>query len=180
MGAPADVIISRHLIGHPDDTAADAARHTGLHRAVVHQVIRRLRADDALHEGRLVARIQNHPRRLHHRALAFRVPNPAQWANQFSQRFLLSGDVVAAEKDGYNVVPEKWIVYVQPQDEQAAMKAALDVFADVSPHRLANLLIRIADPWLLPDDEDPRLAERGQRLLDYDESPLLQLIGRPR
>lgn len=180
MSAPADFVVSRHLLGHPDDSVNEVAKHSGLHRSVVHNVRKRLQANQLVHEGRLLHHLQHHPRKIRHKSYQFRVPNPKQWFNQFQGSVLLSGDIVAAEHDGYNVVPNEWVVYIRPDQEKDAIQAALDVFADYAPKRAANLVLRVADPWLAPDDKDPRLVERGQRLLDYAESPLLQLVGRPR
>lgn len=180
MNAPADFVVSRHLLSHPHDSPADVANHVGLQRPVAYNVFKRLHENDLLQEGRLLHHLQHHPRNIQHKSHHFRVPNPQQWINQFSGHPLLSGDIVAAEHDGYNIVPNLWIAYVRPDQEKDAIQAALDVFADFAPKNKANLLIRIADPWLRPDENDPKLAERGQRLLDYSESPMLQLVGRPR
>lgn len=179
MNAPAEFVVARHLLAHPDEAAGDLAAHCGLHRPVVHNALKRLRAMDLLAEPRLLHHLISHPRRIRHRAHYFRVPNPKQWLNALSAPCLLSGDVVAAEKDGYNVVPEQWVAYVRPGDEAGAVRAATEVFADVASKPRANLVIKIQDPWLKPDEQDPRLAERGQRLIDYQDSPLLQLVGRP-
>lgn len=180
MSAPADFVVSRHLLGHPDESPSEIAKHSGLQRPVAYNVCERLREKDLVHEGRLLYHLLNHPRQIRHKSYFFRVPNPQQWLSQFHGKPLMSGDIVAAEHDGYNVVPNLWVAYVKPQEEKDAIQAALDVFADYSPEGKANLVIRIADPWLGPDDANPELVERGQRLLDYAKSPLLQLVGRPR
>lgn len=180
VSAPAEYVVARHLLGHPDEPPNQVASHCRLHRPVVYQAVRRLRERDLLAAPRLLHHLQHHPRAIRHRSHYFRAPNPQQWFRAYPGHALVSGDIVAAERDGYNVVPNQWIAYVEPKEEKAAVQAALDVFADHAPREKANLVIRLADPWLRADDEDPRIVERGQRLLDYAESPLLQLVGRPR
>lgn len=177
MGAPAEFLVARHLLSHPADGPGEVARHVRLHRPVVANAIRRLRQREIVLEPHLLHFIAHHPRRVHHRAYRFRAPNPRQWLNAMEAPFLLSGDVVAAEHDGYNVVPDQWIAYVRPEDESAALEAAKKVFADVAPREKANLIVKVMDAWLRPDAEDPRIVERGQRLLDYQDSPLLQIVA---
>lgn len=106
----------------------------------------------------------------------FRAPNPKQWHRQFDRTAWLSGEVAAAEHDGYNLVPERYLVYVDPKDWRHALQSALEIFADVAAPAQANLLIREADPWLNADDEKPFLVEKGQRLLDYASSRHVQIL----
>lgn len=70
------------------------------------------------------------------------------------------------------------MAYVGPDHVDGAVQAALAIFAKVTCAREANLDLRRADPWLVEDDAQPPFVERGQRLLDYEEDPMIPLARR--
>ena len=113
--------------------------------------------------------------RPHWTSLHFRIPNPEQWQNRFDGQHWLSGEVAAA-LEGYDLVPERWLTYLLPEDVEAAVEAAKMEYAKMATPAKANLSLRTADPWMFLDPESD-LVERGQRLLDYWNSRHVQLTA---
>lgn len=175
MGAPAEFVVVRHKLSHPDDSQADLSGHARLDRAVVSRVESRLRKQGIWHEHQLLEHLRRLPRRPHHKRVSFLAPNPKLWFAEFERPYLQSGEHVAAAIDGMDLVPERVLVYVAEEDLDAALRAAHDVFARLAPAGQGNLEIRVADPWL-SEGEQPNVAEKGQRLLDYLESHHIQLL----
>lgn len=178
MRAPAEFVVLRHLITHPDDEPYTLAKHTGLRVDSVAKVVKRLGPENRHSQEQLLARLRAVPRRPNRRSIHFQAPNPLTWLKQFKEPYLVSGQVAAAEAEKINLVPSSVLAFVPLEHVDAAVQAALDIFASLAPAKGANLHIRVADPWLTNDDADARLAELGQRLLDYDEDPLIQMAWR--
>lgn len=176
MRAPAEFVVARHLLTHPDDAPAQIRRHTGLRIESASKALRRIREAELWTPGQLVERARSHLVRLPRREFHFYVPDPKQWLKAFRGDYLVSGELAAAEADRYNLRPSHVLVYVQPGSLTEAAQVALDLGADVAKRAGANLTLREADPWLVNDDADEHLAEKGQRLLDYAESPQIQLV----
>jgi hypothetical protein len=175
VAAPAEFLVVRHRLSHPSDSAAELSRHVGLDRAVVSRVEARIRKNGLWQENQLLEHMRALSRRPVVKRVHFRAPNPKQWFLEFSGRYWQSGEHVAASLDGMDVVPERFLVYVAPEDFDAAVRAAHDIIARLAPAPEGNLEIRVADPWLR-EGEQPNVAERGQRLLDYAESKHIQLL----
>lgn len=140
---------------------------------MVSVVLRRLEARGLWNEDQLIEHLRHLSERPPRREVGLLVPNPDQWLRACAVPYRLSGEVVAA-RDGIDVVPERFLAYVREEHVDAALRAALDVMGKVAPSRQANLILRIADPWL-SDGESDDVVERGQRVLDYAESPNIQL-----
>jgi len=170
--------VLRHLVAHPEDAPSQLARHTGLHADTASKTLKRLREQGIHDPEQALDRLRQTSRRPARRSVHFQAPNPLQWLRQYPGPFLVSGQIAAAEVDGYDLVPGSLLVYVPGGDVDAAIRAATDVFAVVTAAREANLHLRVADPWLAADDTRPHAVERGQRLLDYEEDPLISLARR--
>jgi hypothetical protein len=136
--------------------------------------VRRLASQDLWHDETLVHWLQTQTERPHHKRLFFKIPNPATFIRTLGVRHWLSGEFAAAA-EGFDLVPERLMIYVEPGSMQEASTAALDQFAKVAPPAAANLIIVLVDPWMYLD-RDASLIERGQRLLDYAESRHLQIL----
>lgn len=173
MRAPADFIITRHLLGHPEATPGTLARDLGLHPATAHRVYARIERETALLPATLQHRLVRVAERPHWRSLPLQVPDPETWYRNYEGPAWLSGEI-AAEMDGYDLVAERWIVYVPQADLEAATRHVMDRFAKLARPKTCNLTIRSMDPWLRPD---PRfeLIDTGQRLYDYHDSDHIQL-----
>ncbi len=175
MGAPAEFVVIRHILTHPDDTPAEVAKHCSLRDATVRAALKRLLAADLIgHEGMLLDRLRHLPRRIKHRQYTFRAPNADQFLNGLEAPFWLSGEYAAA-MDGYDLVPERAMLYIDADDLPAAVNAAQACYAKIAPASKSNIVVKLADPWL---DLNPNteLVERGQRLLDYLDSHHIQLL----
>lgn len=165
MHAPVEFVVARHLLTHPEDAASDMARHCHLHRASASRAQKRLRKRNLLTAEQQVLYALQLPHKPAWKTYTFRVPNPDLWLRGLRAPAWLSGEAAAAI-EGMDLVPSQVLAYVQADALPAALEAAKRAFAKVSSERDANLLIRVADPWLHLDP-DERLVERGQRLLDY-------------
>jgi hypothetical protein len=77
--------------------------------------------------------------------------------------------------EGFDIVPEQAMLYIREADLPKVSEAAKESFAKVAPASKANVIVRIADPWLNLRPDEP-MVERGQRLLDYQESRHLQIL----
>lgn len=173
--APAEFVVVRHLIGHPDDSAYQVAQHCGLAQNSAAAVVKRLRDEEVWAGSQMLERLRSLSRRPVHRNLYFRAPNPRNWLQEFEGPYWISGEWAAAEVDKMNLVPERLLVYVPANDLDSAAKAALSIQAAVAPASRANLILRSADPWLRAGERDD-VAERGQRLLDYVDSRHIQIL----
>lgn len=226
MRAPAEFVVTRHRITHPEEPTARVADHTGLHPTSVSRVLERLRDQHIYTEDQKLAHLRTLSERPRPKEISFDVPNPTQllealealWTPPSSGAtpppwetapasseatdapdaraegaatssvatppsseatdpheapFLLGGED-AAVHDGYNLVPEHHLIYIEPDHWSDVASAAKDVLARVAPASAANLTVRERDPWLTPDPTG-RFVERGQRLLDYQESKHVQL-----
>ena len=177
MNAPAEYVVCRHKISHPAEAIAEQARHLRLHYSVVKAVEGRLEneqlagpQDFVNHALRLARRVDHEPRFLY-------LPNPEHWFKSYRGKFLESGERVAADVDGLNILPEHFLVYVPREDLGMALRAAIDNFGRLAPPKRANLEIRVQDPWLRSDGDRP-IVERGQRLIDYEENPQIRMARR--
>lgn len=174
--APADFVVTRHRITHPDEGPARIAEHTGLHTTTVSRVLRRLREDHVYTEEQRLARLRALSERPDPKEVGFDVPNPEQFLQALEERgvpFLLGGED-AAVHDGFALVPEHHLVYIEPTQWSKIASIVRAVVGKVAPSSASNLTVREMDPWLRAD-ETGRFVERGQRLLDYDESTHVQL-----
>jgi len=175
VAAPAAFVVIRHLLTHPEDTPAKIAKHCFLHDTTVREAMKRLKNADILgHERLLLQRLRNHPQRIRHRRYAFHAPNPDQFLSALDAPYWLSGEYAAALA-GFDLVPEQAVVYVAAADLAAATQAAKDVFAKIAPESKANVVVKVADSWLYLDP-DSEIVERGQLLLDYQDSRHLQIL----
>lgn len=175
MAAPAEFVIIRHLLTHPDDTPAQIAKHCFLHDTTVRAALKRLKDADLLgHERLLLQRLQDHLQRIRHRRYAFLAPNPDQFLTALNVPYWLSGEYAAALA-GFDIVPEQAMVYVTVDGLDAAARAAKDVYAKIAPESKANVVVKVADAWLHLDS-DSETVERGQLLLDYQDSRHLQIL----
>lgn len=179
MRAPATYVVLRHLLTHPDEGPAATARHCHLHEASVRAVLRRLRDEGTWRKEELLLKLATVVERPPRKRLHFRMPNPDHYLAAVAVPRWISGEYAAAA-EGYDLVPERLLVYVHPEDLDAAARTALDGFGKVAPPSEANLTLAIADPWLYLDPTSD-FVERGQRLLDYQDSRHLQILrGLPR
>lgn len=175
MAAPAEFVVIRHLLTHPDDTPAQIAKHCSLHDTTVRAAVKRLKEADLLgHDRLLLQRLQDHPQRIRHRRYAFLAPNPDQFLAALDVPYWLSGEYAAALA-GFDLVPEQAVVYLDAADLVAATRAAKDVYAKLAPESKANVVVKIADAWLHLDPGS-ETVERGQLLLDYQDSRHLQIL----
>lgn len=175
MGAPVAFVVGRHLLHHPNEGPAAIARHCHLHPGSVSSALKRL--GDRWRDEELVAHLQGQAAKPRPRRFAFRVPNPDQFlaaARRSGLAYWLSGEHAAAI-EGHDIVPERCIVYVRPDDMDDAVGLARSVMGRVAAPRQANVEVRLADEWLYLDPND-ELVERGQRLLDYAESRNIQIL----
>lgn len=175
--APAEFVATRHLLTHPEDTPAMVAHHCGLHIQSASRALKRLQGGGIWHDQELLAHARTLAVRPPRKAVHFQVPNPDQFLKALRKskvRFWLSGEYAAA-LDGYDLVPERCLVYVRSPSMEGAIRAARDVMGKVTSGNQANVEIRLADAWLQLDPGSD-LVERGQRLLDYEESRHVQIL----
>lgn len=179
MRAPVLYVVLRHKMTHPDEGAASIARHCRLHDHSVRSALQRIKGEGIWQDAEILHRLQSIKERPPRKAFHFSIPNPHQFLNAVTVPVWISGEFAAAS-EGYDLVPERLLVYVRGEDADAATKDALDEFAKVAPESKANLTIALADPWLHLDPVSD-LVERGQRLIDYRESRHIQILrGLPR
>jgi hypothetical protein len=172
--APAEFLVTRHLITHPDDGPSDIARHERIHVPTASSALIRIRAEHNLWtETQLLAHIRNIAERPKWRAHSLRLPNPQRWVDNYDGRKLISGEP-AAVLDGFDLIPERHLVYLEAAAMNQALQFALDEGGALAPLNQANLTLRTMDRWLY--EEPIGYAERGQRLLDYADSKHVQLL----
>ena len=174
MRAPAEFVVLRHLLGHPEDSPAEIARHCKLHDTSARVAVRRIRERDTVSQSWLLVQLKSIREKPRHQQFAFKVPNPDQFLEAMNVPRWFSGEYAAA-MEGYDLVPEQAMIYIRAEDAKSISTAAKESFAKVAPASKANVLVRIADPWmnLRPDEQ---MVERGQRLLDYEESRHIQIL----
>lgn len=175
MRAPVEFVITRHLLSDPAASPSRIARRCNLRAPSAARAYNKVRDLTDLREPRLFRHLLDVKECPHWTSLHFRMPNPEQWQNRYDGPRWLSGEVAAA-LEGYDLVPERWLVYLLPEDMDAAVEAAKQEYAKMAPPSKANLTLRTADPWLFLDP-DSDLVERGQRLLDYWNSRHVQLTA---
>lgn len=107
------------------------------------------------------------------RSFHFKAPNPLQWAKAAKCPHLLSGEYAAQTVDQLDLVSDRTIQYVQEEHLAEAMRAAAAIFAKSASPSVANLVLRVADPWMTFTGA---VAEKGQRWYDYATSTNLQLL----
>lgn len=172
--APAEFLVTRHLITHPDDGPSEIARHERIHVPTASNALTRIREGHGLWtESQLLTHLRGLAERPRWRSHALRLPNPGRWVEHYEGRHLLSGEPAAA-MDGFDLIPERHMVYVQTEAINEALNSALDEGGALAPRGRANLILKTIDPWLY--EEPDGYAERGQRLLDYAESKHIQLL----
>ena len=175
MRAPVEFLVTRQLLSGTDVAPAEIARRCRLRASSVARAYHRIREKTALDDARLFRHLLGLPERPHWTTLHFHIPNPQQWQNRYDGPRWLSGEVAAA-LEGYSLVPERWLVYLRPEDVEPAVEAAKTEYAKVAPPAKANLTLRATDPWMDLDPESD-LVQRGQRLLDYWQSRHVQLTA---
>jgi hypothetical protein len=179
LRTPVTYVVLRHKMTHPDEGAAAIARHCHLHDHSVRSALKRIQEEGIWQDAEILHKLRSLKEVPPRKAFHFSIPNPDQFLNSVTVPCWISGEFAAAS-EGYDLVPERLLVYVRPEDADAAAKAAQDEFAKVAPHSRANLTIALADPWLYLDSESD-LVERGQRLIDYRDSRHIQILrGLPR
>lgn len=171
--APVEFVVTRHRITHPNEQPADVARHTGLHLSSVSRALGRLEGENLLTENQHLAHLRTLAEGPRHKELNLHVPNPEQFLEELQHPFLLSGED-AAVHDGYDLIPERHLLYIEPDGWDAVGETVQDVLGKVASRSKANLTVREQDPWLVAD-ESRRFVERGQRSLDYQENKHVQL-----
>lgn len=107
------------------------------------------------------------------KTISLRHPNAERWLKRTRFHFLLSGED-AAVIDGWDIVPNRHLIYVDSNVLVEIVRDALDDGARLTESDGANVTIRQRDPWLV--DEQRTLVERGQRMLDYAESKNVQFL----
>lgn len=167
----AERIVGRHRLSHPSDSAYAIARHVGLNPRTVQKIVKRFRERFGDGEAALVAYLREDP--IPHKSVHFRHPNPATWIRAPPVPVSLSGEDAAAV-EGFDLVPHRHLYYVHEEDLRVAVESLLASGARLTGKDDANVTLRVRDPWLL-DDPAP-LVERGQRLLDYEESRNIQIL----
>jgi hypothetical protein len=172
--APAEFVVLRHLLGHPDDSPAEIAKHCKLHDTSARTAVQRIRARDDPSPSWLFFQLQHAREKPRHRQFNFQVANPDQFLVALKAPHWLSGEYAAA-MEGFDIVPEQAMLYIREADLPKVSEAAKESFAKVAPASKANVIVRIADPWLNLRPDEP-MVERGQRLLDYQESRHLQIL----
>lgn len=174
MRAPAEFVVTRHLITHPQDSPAQVAKHARLHSATASNALSRIRQAELWTDSQLLAHLRSLAERPRWRRVNLRLPNPGRWLDGLDRPQATSGEHAAA-LDGFEVVPERHLVYVAAADLDAVIKSAIgDGDGALAPPEKANLILKTRDAWLY--DEPPGVVERGQRLIDYDESKHVQLL----
>lgn len=175
MRAPVEFLVTRQLLTESQAGPAEISRRCHLRASSVARAYHKVREITDLHDHRLFRHLLELKERPHWSNLHFYMPDPRQWQNRYKGSRWLSGEVAAA-LEGYNLVPERWLVYLLPDDLDEAVEAAKTEYAKVAPPGKANLTFRNTDPWMdLPTDSD--LIQRGQRLLDYWASRHVQLTA---
>lgn len=177
MNAPAEYVVCRHLASHPYESVSQLVDHVKLHYSVVRAAKQRLGQQHLVEPSDLVQHALRLARQPQHEERSFYLPNPDNWFRSFHRPYLESGERVAADVDGLNLIPEHFLVYVAPEDANAAYRSAIENFGKLASARQANLLIRVADPWLESDGDKP-IVELGQRLIDYEKNPNIRLARR--
>lgn len=87
--------------------------------------------------------------------------------------YLISGED-AAVIDGWDIVPNRHLIYVDSHILADIVRDAIEDGARLTEPDGANLTIRERDPWLV--DERKTMVERGQRMLDYLQSKNVQFL----
>lgn len=168
--AESDILLARHLLSHPDDSAYRAAEHIGIHPRTAQRAMNRLRDRRGLDEPSLLSFLVDN--RLDHQDHHFSHPSPERWLANLPAPVSLSGEDAAAI-EGLDVVPNRHLFYVAEADLSLLVKDLQDAGGEIVGPEEANITLRVRDDWLV-DDPEP-LVERGQRLLDYHDSWNLRL-----
>lgn len=175
MRAPVEFAVLRHLLQHPDDRPATLARHAHLHPRSASLALARIRDAGTWGDAAVLLRLRATAERPRWRTHHYRAPNPRQWLVAYQGPCWLSGDEAAA-REGHDLVPERIIAWIPPERLQDGIRACEEILADSASRDTANLILRVADPWLAADERDPELVERGQRFWDYHEYPHIQVL----
>lgn len=175
MRTPVEFVVTRRLLSEPAATPSDIARHGNVRLTSAARAYRKVRDLTGLRPSLLFHHLLELKERPHWPTLHFHIPDPEQWQNRYQGARWFSGEVAAA-LEGYDLVPERWHVYLPPDDVPGAVVAAKQEFARVAKASDANLVLCTADPWLHLDP-DSDLVERGQRLLDYWNSRHIRLTA---
>lgn len=137
----------------------------------------RIRDQGLWSDEAMVAHLRGLTARPPRHAVRFRVPNPDQFLTAMRKEAVpcwISGEYAAAA-EGFDLVPERCLVYVRAGDLEAALQVVQSSYGKIAGPQQSNLEVRRADDWLYLDP-DQELVERGQRLLDYDESRHIQIL----
>lgn len=170
--SPAQFVVARHLVSHPEDAPGDIAAHCHLLVQSAARAYKRVFDQTQLQPGLLLETMRAAGEKPTWRTFRYWVPNPGHWPKAAKVQAWLSGEHAAETVDGLDLVSSRRIYYIRPDDLPAAMQAASDIFAKCASARQANLALRVADPWM---DLTGQVAERGQRWYDYASSSNLQL-----
>lgn len=175
MRTPAEFVVTRHLLSNLEATPSTIAKNCNIRLTSATRAFNKVRDLTGLRESLLFRHLLDIRERPRWQSLYFHIPNPEQWMQKFQKPRWLSGEVAAAMED-YDLVPERWLVYIDPADVEEAVAIARSEYAKVAKPADANLVFRGADDWLHLDPESD-LVERGQRLLDYWSSRHVQLTA---
>lgn len=160
-----DVLIARHLLSHPGDSAYRAAKHIGIHPRTAQRAMNRLRDRHGTGQSQLLSFLEKN--RIDHQDRYFHHPAPEEWLADLPAPVSFSGEDAAAI-EGLDVVPRRHLFYVAEQDLSLLINDLLEAGGEPVGPDEATVTLRVRDDWLV-DDPAP-LVERGQRLLDYLDS----------
>jgi len=167
-----DRLLARHWISHPEDSAYEAAKHMRLPLRTVQLAAARLRNRIGTGQDQLLDFLMKNP--IEHKSIRVRHPNPNIWLRKPPVMISLSGEDAAAV-NGWDIVPNRHTFYVEEKDLGLALKSLLDSGGRLSEKEDQNIILKVRDKWLM--DEPAPLVERGQRLIDYQESRNIQLLA---
>lgn len=173
MRTPAEFVVTRRLLSEPGTEPAEIARACHIRASTVAAAYHRVRAQTALQPNVLLQHLMQLAERPRWKTLHFHMPNPDNWMQSYPGERWLSGEVTAA-LEGYDLVPERWLVYLRPEDMDMAVQAVRREVGKVAPPTLSNLMLRTVDPWMVFDPAS-EFVEKGQRLYDYWHSKHIQL-----
>jgi hypothetical protein len=166
-----DRLVSRHRITHPTDSAYKISRHIKLPLRTTQLATKRIRERVGIEKEKLLEFLIQNP--IPHKRFEFFHPNPNVWLRRPPVQISYSGEDAAAVL-GWNLIPNRHILYVAEKDLDILLKDLLDNGGRLSGDNESNLSIRLRDKWMI-DDPSP-LVERGQRLVDYRESKNIQIL----
>lgn len=170
--SPARFVAARHLLSHPKDSPGQIAAHCHLNLSSASRALHALTTQTGLEPAGLLEVMLQAREKPRWRSFHFRAPNSGHWQKAATVPYLRSGENAAETVDGLNLISDRTILYVKEDDLEAAMKTAQTIYAKSASPKIANLVLRVADPWMAFQGD---VAEKGQRWYDYATSSNLQL-----